>query len=62
MTQKKVAIVIPCRNEEHYIERCLLSILNQSYPLSLISIIVVDGFSTDKTRDKISRLQQAYIK
>lgn len=60
MTQKKVAIVIPCRNEEQYIERCLLSIIQQSYPLSQMSIIVVDGFSTDKTRDKIIQLKQAY--
>ncbi len=60
MTQKKVAIVIPCRNEEHYIERCLLSLLQQSYPISQISIIVVDGFSTDKTREKIIQLQHRY--
>lgn len=60
MTQKKVAIVIPCRNEEQYIERCLLSIIQQSYPSSHMSIIVVDGLSTDNTREKILRLQQTY--
>lgn len=45
----KVAIVIPARNEEKYIGKCLDSILNQSYPVDLIEIIVIDGMSTDKT-------------
>lgn len=46
---KTVAIVIPCRNEERYIARCLDSILRQDYDPSLVSVYVCDGKSTDGT-------------
>lgn len=45
----KVSVVIPCLNEENYIEKCLLSILNNDYPPDKLEIIVADGGSTDKT-------------
>lgn len=43
----KISIIVPVYNSENYIERCLNSIINQSY--KNIEIIVVDDFSTDKT-------------
>lgn len=42
-----VSIVIPAHNVERYINRCIKSILNQSY--SNIEIIIVEDSSTDKT-------------
>jgi glycosyltransferase involved in cell wall biosynthesis len=42
-----VAVVIPCRNEEKYIARCIDSVLAQDYPPSLVSIYVCDGLSED---------------
>ncbi len=42
-----VSIVIPARNEEKYIERCIKSLLNQDYPR--FEIIVIDDNSTDDT-------------
>jgi chlorobactene glucosyltransferase len=42
-----VSIVIPARNEEKYIERCIKSLLNQDY--SKFEIIVIDDNSTDGT-------------
>ena len=45
----KVAVIIPCKNEEHYIEKCINSILNSNYPKELLSIYVCDGLSTDNT-------------
>lgn len=42
-------IIIPARNEENYIERCLLSLVDQDYPRDKIEILVVDGLSEDKT-------------
>ncbi len=42
-----VSIVIPARNEEKYIERCIKSLLNQDY--SRFEIIVIDDNSTDGT-------------
>lgn len=43
----KVSFCIPTLNNENTIEECLSSIANQDYPS--IEIIVVDGYSKDKT-------------
>lgn len=42
-----VSIIVPARNEEKYIKRCILSLLNQDYPE--FEIIVIDDNSTDGT-------------
>jgi glycosyltransferase involved in cell wall biosynthesis len=44
-----VSIVIPCRNEEPYIARCLNSVLASDYPRERLEILVADGRSTDGT-------------
>ena len=41
------SIVVPTKNEEKNIKKCLESIINQK-KLS-IEIIIIDGYSTDKT-------------
>ena len=46
----RVSIIIPCRNEERQIERCLDAVGRQSYPHDRIEILVADGMSTDNTR------------
>ena len=46
-----VSIIMPIRNEEEFISKSLISILNQNYPSNLMEIIVVDGRSTDKTKE-----------
>lgn len=43
-----VSIIIPTKNEEENITRCLKSIKKQSYP-GKIEIVVVDNYSRDKT-------------
>lgn len=48
---QSVSIIIPCRNEEDYIGPCLESLLANNYPKSAIEIVVVDGISTDRTRE-----------
>ena len=45
-----VSIIIPVRNEEEHIGRCLGSIAKQTYPLDRIEVLVVDGRSTDSSR------------
>jgi len=46
-----ISIVVPTYNEEKNIERCLKALTNQSIPRDQIEIIVVDGDSTDQTRE-----------
>lgn len=45
-----VSIIIPCRNEEKFIGKCLDSIIAQDYPKDRLEILVVDGMSDDGTR------------
>lgn len=49
----KVSIVIPSFNQARFIERTLLSVLNQQYPN--IEIIVIDGGSSDGTVELLER-------
>lgn len=48
---KKVSIIIPAYNVENYIERCILSCINQTF--KDIEVIVVNDGSKDKTLEKI---------
>jgi len=44
-----VTVVIPARDEEELIGRALESVLRQTWPSSLLEIVVVDNASQDKT-------------
>ncbi|HEC91836.1 MAG TPA: glycosyltransferase family 2 protein, partial [Candidatus Atribacteria bacterium] len=52
-----VSIIIPCRNEEKFIGRCLDSIIAQDYPKDKLEILVIDGMSEDGTREIIKNFQ-----
>jgi chlorobactene glucosyltransferase len=45
----QIGVVIPARDEETNIGRCLQSVLLQDYPKSRLSILVVDDHSADAT-------------
>ena len=47
----KVTIIIPCRNEEKFIGKCLDSLIDQDYPKEKLEILVLNGMSVDKTRE-----------
>jgi len=51
-----VTIGIPVYNVEPYIEKCLLSVLNQTY--KNLEILVVDDLGTDNSMQIVTRLQQ----
>lgn len=57
---KRVSIVIPCKNEEKYISRCLKSIINSSYSKDLIEVFICDGKSQDSTIDIASYYTSNY--
>lgn len=40
-----VSIIIPCRNEERFIGKCLDFIITQDYLRYKLEILVVDGMS-----------------
>lgn len=48
-----VTIIIPCFNEEKWIDRTILSCINQDYPIDKLEVIVVDDCSDDKSVEKI---------
>jgi len=50
-----VSIIIPCRNEERYIGRCLNSIVANDYPKDKMEILVMEGKSEDKTREIVEK-------
>lgn len=53
-----LTVIVPARNEESNIERCITSLLNQSYPKKAYNIIVVDDNSSDNTRSIVRRLKK----
>ena len=56
MHNKKVSIIVPVYNVEQYVEKCILSILNQSY--RNIEVIIVDDGSTDDSYNVCTNLQK----
>ena len=56
MNSPLVSIGIPVYNVEPYIEKCLLSVLNQTY--ENIEILVIDDLGTDNSIDIVSEMQR----
>lgn len=56
-----VSLIIPCRNEENFIEGCLNTIFLQDYPKDKFEVILVDGDSNDKTIEKASVYENVKI-
>ncbi|HUA14857.1 MAG TPA: glycosyltransferase family 2 protein [Verrucomicrobiae bacterium] len=50
LAEPSVSVIIPVRNEETYIEKCLVSLLAQTYPGARYEIIVVEGRSSDSSK------------
>lgn len=59
-THCKVAVVIPCRNEEEYIERCVRSLVESDRTGIELSVRVVDGRSDDGTRAIIQAISREH--
>ncbi|MEQ1552618.1 MAG: glycosyltransferase, partial [Ferruginibacter sp.] len=58
----QLSIIIPARNEEANIEKCIRSILQNNYPKHLYEIIVVDDHSDDGTVNIVNKLAMQNVK
>ncbi|MDP9115021.1 MAG: glycosyltransferase family 2 protein [Acidobacteriota bacterium] len=55
-----LSVLIPCRNEVRSLGRCLASIVASDYPAGRMEVLVVDGASTDGTREVIAHWAAAH--
>lgn len=60
MNIPSVSIVIPCRNEQGFIEACVESIASNGFPQEDLEVLVVDAMSTDGTRLLLAGLAARY--
>ncbi len=51
-----VSVVMPVLNEEAFIERSLGALLDQDYAPDRLEILVVDGMSSDRTRELVAKV------
>jgi len=56
----KVSVIIPCRNEEKFIGKCLDALIKQDYPRDDLEILIIDGDSEDDTREVIKKYIEKY--
>ena len=56
MVNKKVSIIVPVYNTSNYLDKCISSILNQSY--KNIEIIIIDDGSTDNSLDILKKYEK----
>ena len=55
-----VSVIVPVRNEQRYLRRCLDAVLAQDYPTDRLEIFVVDGCSTDGSRAIVADLARVH--
>jgi len=55
-----VSVVVPMKNEERYIGKCLETILGNDFPMDQCEILVMDGRSTDRSRTIVEEKAALY--
>lgn len=60
MSEPTVSVIIPCYNEQNTIHLLLNALYEQVYSREKIEVVIADGMSTDRTRQKITEFQQAH--
>jgi len=55
-----VSVIIPCYNEENTIGLLLDALYEQTFPRERLEVIIADGMSTDRTRQRIREIQKEH--
>jgi len=55
-----VTVIVPMLNELHFIGPCVEGFLTQNYPADRLEILVIDGGSTDGSRDVVNELSERH--
>lgn len=60
----KISVLVPCRNEALYIQRFVESLLDQTIPVEQLEILIIDGMSSDATREILQEIAEkhAYLR
>lgn len=58
----RVSIICPVYNEVNYIDQCISSMLKQDFPQDQMEIIIMDGMSSDGTREKLQKWESPQIR
>jgi glycosyltransferase involved in cell wall biosynthesis len=61
MTKLDFSIVVPVFNAERFIERCLRSLIRQTYPADRYEIVVVDNNSSDRSAAITAKFHQVKL-
>ncbi len=54
-----VAIIVPCYNVAHVVDRCANSLLALDYPQDKFTVVFINDGSTDSTADRLKEFEQA---
>ena len=58
--QPTISIIVPCLNEEKRLRFLLDAIISQTYPRTLLEVIIANGDSRDRTLEVISTFKQEH--
>lgn len=60
MGEKYFSVIIPCYNAVSYLDCCIESLLQQTFPIDRLELILIDDASTDATKEKIQFYEKKY--
>src|SRR6476661_4918813 len=55
-----VTVIMPVRNEEKFLRRCMDSLLGNDYPPGRLEILVADGMSNDRSREILAEYSERF--
>ena len=56
----EVSVIVPCYNEEPTINLLLEAVYRQTFPKEKMEVVIADGMSTDRTREKVQEFSGSH--